>query len=205
MGIIFLFLHHGNLNRKLHKRGCPAVPRVNFSPQRNTEGLRYLFAWMPEENISTMINNPLFNQYYQQLTCKIFILGHPSQGESIVFVLYGDERIIYSCVVDSFVQNDRVVPKDLLYGLGVDKITDLFWTHPHDDHSNGLVELIETFTPQSIYIPIELQRLPENNRSLSASVLEHINKYKGYDRRCKNQPRVQGLAAICTYIMNTFM
>ena len=207
MGIIFLFLHHGNLNRKLHKRGCLAAPRVNFLQQRNTEelrGHRHLFAWTPEENISTMINNPLFNQYYQQLTCKIFILGHPSQGESIVFVLYGDKRIIYSCVVDSFVQNDRVVPKDLLYGLGVDKITDLFWTHPHDDHSNGLVELIETFTPQSIYIPIELQRLPENNRSLSASVLEHINKYKGYDRRCKHQPRVQGLAANM-YLYNEYL
>ena len=121
-----------------------------------------------------MMNNPLFNQYYQQLICKIFILGHPSQGESIVFLLYGDNRIIYSCVVDSFVQNDRVVPKDLLFSLGIDKITDVFWTHPHDDHSNGLVELIETFTPQRIYIPVELQRLPNNNRSVSASVLTSI-------------------------------
>ena len=60
---------------------------------------------MPEENISIMMNNPLFNQYYQELICKIFILGHPSQGESIVFVLYGDNQIIYSCVVDSFIQN----------------------------------------------------------------------------------------------------
>ena len=146
---------------------------------------RHLFAWMEEENINIMRNNLLFKQYYRELICKIFILGNPSQGESIIFILYGDQQIIYSCVVDSFVQNDRIAPKDLLYGLGIDKISDLFWTHPHDDHSNGLVELIETFTPQSIYIPIELQRLPENNRSLSAGVLDHINKYKGYDRRCK--------------------
>lgn len=198
MGIIFPFLHQGNPNRKLHKRGCLATQRANFLRPRNTEELQghlYLFVWTPEENTNTMMNNPLFNQYYQQLICKIFILGHPSQGESIVFVLYGDNQIIYSCVVDSFVQNDRVVPKDLLFSLGIDKITDVFWTHPHDDHSDGLVELIEVFTPQRIYIPVELQQLPENNQSLSASVLEHINQYKGYDRRYRHQPRVQGLSA----------
>ena len=61
-----------------------------------------------------MRNNSLFNQYYQELVCEIFILGHPSQGESIIFILYGDQEIIYSCVVDSFVQNNNVVPKDLL-------------------------------------------------------------------------------------------
>lgn len=142
-----------------------------------------------------MRNNPLFKQYYQELICKLFILGHASQGESIVFILYGDNQIIYSCVVDSFVQNNQVVPKVLLSNLGIDKITDLFWTHPHDDHSNGLLELIQHFTPQSIFIPTELQKLPENNNSVSAKILESINEYKGYDRRFQYQPRVRGLAA----------
>lgn len=148
---------------------------------------------MPEENISIMMNNPLFNQYYQELICKIFILGHPSQGESIVFVLYGDNQIIYSCVVDSFIQNGKVVPKDLLCNLSMSKITDLFWTHPHDDHSDGLLELIQTFTPQNIFISTDLQTL-SNSQSISAKVLEEINSFKGYDRRYKDQPRVRGVA-----------
>lgn len=156
---------------------------------------------MAEGNINIMKNNALFKQYYQKLVCKIFILGHPSQGESIVFVLYGDGQIIYSCVIDSFVQNDRVAPKELLCGLGIDRISDLFWTHPHDDHSNGLKELIENFTPQNIFIPTELQKLPESKRSISADVLDYINQFNGYDGRYKRyQPKIQGLAAnMCLY------
>ena len=151
-----------------------------------------------------MRNNSLFNQYYQELVCEIFILGHPSQGESIIFILYGDQEIIYSCVVDSFVQNNNVVPKDLLINLKVDKITDLFWTHPHDDHSDGLLELIKEFTPRSVYIPAELQQLPEDVNNISANVLKHINAYKSYDRRYKYQPQVRGLAANM-YLYNEFL
>ena len=94
-----------------------------------------------------MRSNPLFDQYYQELICKVFILGHPSQGESIVFLLYGDNQIIYSCIIDSFVQHGKVITMDFLFSLGIDKINDLFWTHPHDDHSDGIIELIDTFTP----------------------------------------------------------
>lgn len=142
-----------------------------------------------------MRSNPLFDQYYQELICKVFILGHPSQGESIVLLLYGDNQIIYSCIIDSFVQHGKVITRDFLFSLGIDKINDLFWTHPHDDHSDGIIELIDTFTPQNIYVPAELQRMPDGDKSISANVLKYINGFNGYDRRYKKyQPRVQGLA-----------
>ena len=139
-----------------------------------------------------MRSNPLFDQYYQELICKVFILGHPSQGESIVLLLYGDNQIIYSCIIDSFVQHGKVITRDFLFSLGIDKINDLFWTHPHDDHSDGIIELIDTFTPQNIYVPAELQRMPDGDKSISANVLEYINGFNGYDRHNKkNQTRVQ--------------
>lgn len=142
-----------------------------------------------------MKNNILVDLYYHELTCKIFVLGHPSQGESIVFILYGDKRIIYSCVIDSFIQDGRVVPNDLLTSLEINKINDLFWTHPHDDHSAGLIDLIEKYAPEKIYIPTELHGLAEDSKSVSAGVLDYINNFNGYDRRRSNQPKVCGLAA----------
>lgn len=140
-----------------------------------------------------MRNNDLFRRYYQELTCKLFVAGHSVQGESIIFVLYGDKEIIYSCVVDSFALNDRIVPKDLLYALGIEHITDLFWTHPHDDHSDGILDLIEEFKPDNVYLSNELHSLAPDNTSLSANVLEQINKYKSYDRRYRYQPKIQGI------------
>ena len=163
-----------------------------------------LFVCITVEITNIMTNNLLFNQYYRELICKIFILGHSSQGESIVFILYGDKQIIYSCVVDSFIQNSRVVPGDLLTSLKIDKINDLFWTHPHDDHSAGLISLIKKFAPEKIYIPTELHRLTKDNKSESARVLNYINNFNGYDRRRRKQPRVCGLAANM-YLYNEFI
>lgn len=151
-----------------------------------------------------MRNNDLFKRYYQELTCKLFIAGHSAQGESIIFILYGDKEIIYSCVVDSFVLNDRIVPKDLLYALGVKHVTDLFWTHPHDDHSDGIVDLIEEFKPDNVYISNELHSLAPDSTSVSANVLEQINKYKSYDKRYLYQPKIQGIGTntvLCSEIL----
>lgn len=140
-----------------------------------------------------MGRNELSNRYYNNLSCKIFILGHATQGESAILLLCDENEIVYSCVIDSFVANDKIVAKELLYGLGVKQITELFWTHPHDDHSEGILDLIETFNPNSIYIASELHTLPNNIVNTSSEVLSTINKYRGYDRRFKNEPKVIGI------------
>lgn len=97
-----------------------------------------------------MKNNKRFLGYYRQVTCKVFVLGHPTQGESIIFVLYGDEQVLYSCVIDSFMIGDRIIPGEYLNKLKLKKITELFWTHPHDDHSAGILQLVDTFSPDSV-------------------------------------------------------
>lgn len=153
-----------------------------------------------------MVADDLFSKYYRELTCKIFVAGHSTEGESVIFLLIGDGNIVYSCVVDSFELNDRIVPKEILYELGLERISDLFWTHPHDDHSKGIIELIEEFSPNNIYIPSELHRLPETYKSISAEVLDQINRRydKGYDHRFKGQPKVKGIATNTILYNDTF-
>ena len=165
--------------------------------------LANLFLWAIGEYTHTMRSNDSFKRYYKELTCKLFVAGHVVQGESVVFVLYGDNEIIYSCVVDSFVSEDRIVPKDVLYSLGIRQITDLFWTHPHDDHSDGILDLVEEFEPESVYIPSELQRLPSDIKGVSANVLTELNKYKSYDRRFRYQPKIQGIGTNSTLYLET--
>ena len=143
--------------------------------------------------MSIMKRNDLSSRYYTSLTCKVFILGHATQGESAIVILSDGTDIVYTCVVDSFTSNDRIVAKDMLQGLGITHITDLFWTHPHDDHSDGIIELIEVFSPENVFLSTELQSLPDNIRSMSSEVLNKINTYKSYDRRVKYAPKVQGI------------
>lgn len=150
-----------------------------------------------------MRNNSLFKQYYKSLICKLFVLGNSSQGESIILVLYGDNQVIYSCVVDSFSSQNEIIPITVLNDLQLERITDLFWTHPHDDHTDGLLDLINTFSPQSIYIPAELHTLPDDIHSLSATVLKEINGYSnGYDRRSRNRPRISPIG--CNYQLYSY-
>lgn len=141
-----------------------------------------------------MLDKKSVSRYYTSLVCKLFILGHSTQGESIVMLLCDGDSVIYSCVVDSFVAEDQIIPKVLLQGMGITRITDLFWTHPHDDHSNGIIELIDEFAPEHIYISSELHSLPSNIDTVSSRVLEKINQINGYDRRRNTQTKVVGVA-----------
>lgn len=141
-----------------------------------------------------MKKNELSDRYFTTLSCKVFIMGHSTEGESAIVALYDDCKIVYSCVVDSFISNDRIIAKEMLHGLGITKISDLFWTHPHDDHSDGIIELIDEFKPDDIYLAAELHSLPDTVRTVSSEVLTKINTYRGYDKRCKNQPKVHGIA-----------
>ncbi len=137
-------------------------------------------------------NEAFYNYYnYSKVSCKIYVLGSSIEGESIIFILYGDDNVIYSCVTDSFLYQNQPAAKFILDNINIQQITDLFWTHPHDDHSMGLIEIIDQFKPKHVFIPSELHSLPENTAEISRNVLDNLNTYHSYDKRFSYQPIVQ--------------
>lgn len=135
-----------------------------------------------------MLKRDISKTYYQKLLCQVYILGAATEGESILFIVYGDDKVIYSCIVDSFMINNVNVPKEKLQALGLECVTDVIWTHPHDDHSEGLCDLIKIFKPESVYIPSDLQKLPDKTPQISKNTLEILNTYRSCNRRYKYQP-----------------
>lgn len=135
-----------------------------------------------------MKKSEISKTFYQKLICKLYVLGAPSEGESILFVVYGDEQIIYSCITDSFTMDKTNIPILITEQCDIDHVTDVFWTHPHDDHSDGLVEIIDKYEPEYVYIPSDLQTLPDDTPELSKVVLEKINQYHSCDKRYNYQP-----------------
>lgn len=135
-----------------------------------------------------MLKHEISKTYYQKLLCQIYILGSPAEGESILFIVYGDDQIIYSCITDSFTFDDINIPKSILQKQGLDHVTEIFWTHPHDDHSDGLIELIESFKPEYVYIPSDLLKLPDKIPQISKGTLDTINTYHSCDGRYGYQP-----------------
>ena len=78
-----------------------------------------------------MKKSEISKTFYQKLICKLYVLGAPSEGESILFVVYGDEQIIYSCITDSFTMDKTNIPILIAEQCDIDHVTDVFWTHPH--------------------------------------------------------------------------
>ena len=144
--------------------------------------------------MSLMKRNKISDRYFTSLSCKIFIMGCATEGESAVIILYDGTDVVYSCVVDSFVCDDKIVAKELLCNLKISHITDLFWTHPHDDHSRGMISLIDEFSPETIYLASELHDLSDNIKTHSVDVLQRINMCRGYDGRCVNESKVKGIS-----------
>lgn len=97
----------------------------------------------------------------ENLIMKIFVIGYPVWGESIV-ILFIDTTynfVIYSCVIDSFTHDNYNMTIDILKRYNVKALNILCWSHPDKDHSYGLSSIIDSFcnlstiflVPQGVY------------------------------------------------------
>lgn len=89
------------------------------------------------------------NVRLNNLTGHIFVMGGSGIGESIVVIMESDGCIVFSMLIDSCIatiNNDQVIlPVKLLQKYRVAKLDCIAWTHPHDDHSQGMNEIISQY------------------------------------------------------------
>lgn len=116
--------------------------------------------------------------YYKDLIIRIFVIGYSSQGESIVVLFHHKNKpfpVYFSMVIDSFAigSGANYVNKtiEILRSYHVDKINLLCWTHPDNDHTRGLDDILKDFCDEhtSINIPYGVE----------GTDTDHINYNKG--------------------------
>lgn len=88
-------------------------------------------------------------EYYSDIYIDVYVIGYSYQGESILFVLYANKphyKVLYSIVIDCYKENFNAT-KELLNEILMpkQKIDMLVWTHPHDDHTKGIIELFDNY------------------------------------------------------------
>lgn len=76
----------------------------------------------------------------KDLFIDIHCIGKNPRGEGIVFVVRKNNYVIYSAIID---QN---IDKKFLKNKGIEKLDLICWTHPHDDHTEGLKDTINKYT-----------------------------------------------------------
>lgn len=75
------------------------------------------------------------------------MIGYPEMGESQVIILKDDisGAIHYSAVIDCFEYKSINKTREILSDNGISELNLLCWTHPDDDHSEGMAGLISDF------------------------------------------------------------
>lgn len=129
-----------------------------------------------------MDDKTVFVKDFSMLSLKIFIVGYPEQGESVLCLLMEEQRVIFSFVVDSFSLNNGAthIVCDLLAEFKAQKINKFIWTHPDFDHSIGIEQLLDLYDinrEADIYISEGVINSLDILKSHACEVYNYLNKY----------------------------
>lgn len=122
---------------------------------------------------------------FNDFSLHIYVAGGKNgDGEGILVLFFDGENVIRSISIDcckaTVNGTDCNLLNSLLKHYKVEKIDCFVWTHPHDDHSTGLEELIEKYHRKSSIAVIPKQIYGNDNdivnmKPLSKNVLKKFN------------------------------
>ena len=122
---------------------------------------------------------------FNNFSIQIYVIGGQNgNGEGILILFLNGSDVIRTITMDSCTAvingTECNLLDKLLQHYHVKKIDCFVWTHPHDDHSNGLVRLVDTYYRKGSIGVIPKQIYGTNHdivnmRQLSNKVLKKIN------------------------------
>lgn len=123
-----------------------------------------------------MRSKTIFVDDFRQLTLQVFTLGYPSEGEAEVVLLLDGKKPVVTIVTDCYYDkgNDFHAIDEVLNMYGNPSIDAFVWSHPHRDHSVGIVELLDKFDSRRTAIVI----IPDGIMSMKGvSLVDDTMKY----------------------------
>lgn len=83
----------------------------------------------------------------ENLFISVYHLGYSKQGEGSVFILYtATRKVLYSLAIDCFTEGQCNMTAEILKRWNLkNKLCMFIWTHPHDDHSIGVDDVIREY------------------------------------------------------------
>lgn len=88
---------------------------------------------------------------------EINVIGYKTEGESSVVFIKNDSKIAFSIVVDCFCYQNMNKTVEILRNNNIKHIDYLCWSHPDNDHSQGMCDIYDEFVNENTIINI-----PEN-------------------------------------------
>lgn len=85
-----------------------------------------------------------------KLNIKIFLIGYSHYGESILILLFDGTSPFYSILIDCYqcmTEQGKFLNKsiEILQSFNISRLDVICWSHPHEDHSKGLIDIVNSF------------------------------------------------------------
>ena len=113
------------------------------------------------------------------LNLRIQTLGYPNYGESIMISLRDGKKELYNIITDCYEVASNHNWIDFLPDST--RINAFIWTHPDDDHSLGVPNLLNKFDPECnarIFLPTSLtsELLERNNKTAAIETYNYLKE-----------------------------
>ena len=147
--------------------------------------------------------------YYEDvkdLFLNLYLIGYENEGESIIISVTSsnpEKRLFYIGIVDSYKSGDINLTKEVLehiferYELKKEKrkINFLCWTHPHDDHTKGMDDIIKQYCNNKTLIALPcIFYMDSLLTDESKKALEAIKAISFNRKNVKNRGRLELLS-----------
>ena len=118
------------------------------------------------------------------LQFEINLIGYLTLGESIVFFVKSNEKVIYSGVVDCYMYGRNKINRtiEILEENNVQSLDFICWTHPHADHTRGLLEVIEKYRTESTKLIMpnitskDIELYPKSIQPVIRNIYRYLDK-----------------------------
>lgn len=127
------------------------------------------------------------------LRLHVYVVGYQPEGESIIFIISENDEIVFTIVTDCYRKSECDEVSKILESYSKPKIDLFVWTHPHDDHSIGIEQLLSNFDQDRnchIIIPNGLHRLvklSKNNLTGNAiNVFNYLKEHYNHPDNCES-------------------
>lgn len=134
-----------------------------------------------------LINHPLEVENLNNLHLDIYTIGYSNEGEAILTLLCNASEVLYAVLTDCYEENDYNYVSEVLNELNVKNIDAFIWTHPDEDHSIGIPNILAKYDPDNkaqLFLPAALNKhmgIKEEAQKALDYIMQHYNHGRVYD------------------------
>lgn len=142
-----------------------------------------------------------FYDDFNNLFLNFYLIGYESEGESILITITSTEpekKIYYVAIIDSYETKNINVTTKLLENILDDykqkdkKIDLLCWTHPHDDHSKGMLNILKKYCAQeTLIVTPNLFYMPTNNFTNEVNEIISFIRNMSFNKRVPKRANLE--------------